>query len=207
MSMDHRDHKAVAEQVERLARSYHRRFQRSFGASLTVEDLEQEFWIVWVRVRDKFDPERGYDFRALLGVSIKNQAIKLAKFHGARVSLTPVSLNNNAGDEGTNQILDMVPALDPSVESEMIRRQTAQLRLAQMDERLRQMVEFLSDTPEELKKEVEASIAKAELGASMGARTTPPKRLTLTMLTEIYGLSRCSRYRLIDDFKEIMDRD
>lgn len=197
-----RDPRESKGQVEKLARAYHRKFYGFIGASLEVEDLEQEFWIVWTRVNERFDPTRGFAFEALLGVSIRNRAIHIARHYGLRQGIKTSSLDAMA--KGSDKsFVETIPSYEPSAESEIIRRERTSHLMENMDSRLRGMVELLTDEPEELQREVVAAQAKAEFGATLGVNTVAPKDLSLGMLTELYGLSRCSRYRLLDNMKEI----
>jgi DNA-directed RNA polymerase specialized sigma24 family protein len=192
-------------QVERLARSYHQRFRASYGASLTVEDLAQEFWIVWHAASQRFDPARGYDFRALLGVSIRNRAVELAKFHGRRLKMAAISLSETAGTgEDASELVELIESPEPSAEAEMLRRERTELLLSRIDDRLRKMVELLTAPPETLEREIAAGQAKAAFAATLGIKVQAPREVTLTMLTDLFGLSRCSRYRFVDQLKEVM---
>ncbi|NKX37674.1 hypothetical protein HGG70_07045 [Rhodobacteraceae bacterium R_SAG4] len=200
--MNYRDHRESKGQVERLARLYHRKFSHAFGASLSVDDLSQEFWITWQKVVERFDPSRGFEFKALLGVSIKNRAIEMAKFHGRRTRVVAGSLDDTVG-VGEESWVNNLASSEPSAEVEVIRRERTAHLMKNMDGRLRKMVELLAEEPEALQREVKAAQAKAEFGASMGINTVAPKELSLSMLTELCGMSRCSRYRLMDQMKEI----
>lgn len=191
-------------QVERLARSYHRRFADAFGASLGVDDLEQEFWMVWHKVSQKFDPELGYKFEALLGVSIMNRAIELSNWHRRRRQVrNTVSINQSNSDEGDLQLVDILPADTETGEQKIIREERAAHLLENIDQRLRLMIEALENPPEIVMREIEALNEKAKMAAAVGA-SLPRRDVNLSLLTELFDLSRCSRYRLLDQMKEVM---
>ena len=205
--MDHRNPQRSAGQVKRLARAYYRRFP-TLAASHAVEDLEQELWVVWHRVSQSFDPQMGNSFEAMLGVSFRNKMIELAKFNARRAPVAAGSLDEEIclGDGSRVQLIEALS--DPeatSVDEDMERREHAEILLSKMDPRLRTMVEILRDTPEVFQAEIEGLRAKASLAAEMGIRAQIPRRITLSMLTEMFGLSRCSRYRLLDELKEVME--
>lgn len=204
---DHLKPEVSKGQVARLARLYHRKFGSSYGASLGVDDLEQEFWLVWHTVSRRFDPDRGFAFEAMLSVSIRNRAIELAKFCGRRRKVSSaVSIHQSIGDESSDlQIVDMLAADTETAEQTLLRKEQAQMALSKMDPRLRAMVEALQDPPPVMRREMEAMRAKVELAKKMGVDLNLPRDMNLTMMTEMFGLSRCSRYRLIDDMKEAMN--
>lgn len=201
--MDHMNPRNSKGQVERLARAYHRRYFASCGSSLPVEDLTQEFWLVWHNVSVRFDPDRGFAFSAMLGVSIRNKAIELAKFHTRRANIIAGSLNTSAPGSET-EMINLVESDEPSGEEVVLSKERTAGLLSMVDDRLRRMIELLENTPEILEEEVKAAKAKAEFARSIGIKLTAPKEVTLTMLTDLFGLSRCSRYRLIDQMKEVM---
>lgn len=189
-------------QIERSARIYYRKFSSVYGASLSVDDLEQEFWMVWQKVNQAFDETRGTSFEAMLGVSIKHKAVELARKSQKRQCLSAVSLNETVDDGEEVELIQLVEGRSLSQESRVIRLETARRNLSSMDSRLRLMVNLLEDTSDIMKREEAALNAKAEYGRSIGIQCLPERGLTLTALTKLFGLSRCSRYRLLDQFKD-----
>lgn len=205
--MNHRDPKESKGQVERLARAYHRRFYAAVGSSLTVEDLEQEFWIVWTKAKEHFDPSKGFDFKAFLGVSIRNRMLVIARENARQSHIWAISANTPVGDNEEGCLLDLVEDKSKPVESVLIERNQRQYLLERIDPRLRKMLELIENTPAELEREVEAAQAKASFAASRGLAMKAPREITLSMLSEIMGVSRCSRYRMIDKIQDISGDD
>lgn len=204
--MNYHDPKISKGQVERLARIYYRKFYASFGASLTVEDLEQEFWLVWHLVCERFDPARGFDFSAFLGISLRNKAMSLSRHYQRRSGLSAKSLDEKTGTEDMRSALvDLIEGHDEPVEQQIIRRQERTRITSQVDPRLQKMIALLEDTPAEFEREVEALQAKAAYAESLGISMRAPKELTLAMLSELVGVGRCARYNMIEKMQEIID--
>lgn len=200
---DYRNPKNSKGQVERLARLYHRRLHAAIGASLTVEDLEQEFWIVWHIVCQRFDPTKGFEFKAFLGVSIRNKALELARRSRRRLPLAAESLDREIQDDRCLKLVDLVEdeaAEQP--EDRVIRMQERERLLEEIDPRLRRMVELLENTPPDIERQVNALRAKAAYAESLGLSMRAPKDVTLSMLSEMMGVSRCVRYKMIEKMQE-----
>lgn len=201
--MNYRDPKYSKGQVERLARAYHRKFYGAVGSSLTVEDLEQEFWITWMSVRDSFDPAKGFSFEAFLGISIRNRMMELARRNSKRSVVWAKSANEPIDEDIGVCLVDTIEDEHARPDDVLIKRQTREYLLKGIDPRLRLMVDLLADTPAELEKEVVAAQAKASFAASRGISMRSPKELTLPMISEIMGVGRCARYRMIENMQEI----
>lgn len=204
--MDYRDPKNSIGQVERLARYYHHQFKRSIGSSLSVEDLTQEFWIVWQRVVEVYDPARGAAFSTVLWKSLRNAALRIAEYHGRRSKIGCVSLDqqNVGSDHG---MIETISSDEDSALDQIIQRERTERILAKIDPRLRLIVELLQKPSELMEREIEGLRAKAEYGQSIGATTLPQPRITISMLMELFGLDRKSQYRFLDQMKEVMENE
>jgi DNA-directed RNA polymerase sigma subunit (sigma70/sigma32) len=206
--MNYRDPRNSSGQVKGLARLYYGKFHRSIGASLTLDDLEQEFWLVWHQACERFDPERGFEFAAFLGVSIRNKALALLRDCQRRSPLYARSLDEPVGDaDSGSSLADLIPSDDESVETGLIRSQTRERITGQLDERLQKLVRLLEDTPPDLQAEFEALRAKAAYAASRGLSMRTPKELTLVALSELMGVSRCVRHRMIQKMQEVIENE
>jgi DNA-directed RNA polymerase specialized sigma24 family protein len=198
------DVKTSKGQVERLACFYYRKFHSIVGASLTVEDLRQEFWITWMSARDSYSPERGASFETFLAVCVRNRMISLVGGEIRRSSIWAKSLSEPVGEDGT-MLVDMLPSNDEPVEQQIARAQERQRNLERIDPRLRLMIELLESTPPELDAEIAAANAKASYAESRGFAARPQRHLNLTLLSDIMGIGRCTRYRMIEEMQEIVN--
>lgn len=204
--MNHLNPKHSSGQVKRLARAYHRRFGYALGASLSVEDLEQELWVIWHKTSQTFDPSFGTDFAHLFAVAARNRVYGMVKFHNKRTDMIGASLSDQVGTDEKSELIEMFADEHAETGEEILaKKQHAAWIMSQMDPRLRTMVEILLEQPQVFLDEVEGLMAKAERAAEMGVRVQLPRRITLNMLTEMFGLSRCTRYRLLDEMKEVME--
>lgn len=203
----YREPKMSKGQVERLARLYHRKMIKTVGASLTVEDLTQEFWMVWQVVVERFDPTRGFEFTAFLGVSIRNKAMELSRYYGRRQGLQAESLDRPVSDEFQSSMIDLVADEGESVETRIIKSQERERIMSSIDPRLRKIVSLLENPPPELEQQVEALKAKAAFARSRGLTAREPKDLTLGLISDLVGVSRCVRYKLLEQMQEVIGRD
>lgn len=200
--MDYRDPKASKGQVERLARLYYKRFSTVFAASLEVEDLEQQFWLVWMDAVRLFDETKGARFSTYLGTAIANKVSELARRHQRRAHVSAVSLNIVVDDV---EILDLVEGdVDPG--DVVLARKQERARIEQkLDPRLIKLIEIMEDVPTEISSHISSLEAKSAFAASLGVPMRAPKEITLTVLADVLGISRSIRYRMLEDLERTLN--
>lgn len=191
-------------QIKHLARLYHRKFFNVVGASLSVDDLEQEFWIVWVNVSRAFDPSRAVSFSGYLGYAVRCRMLNIARdtIADRRLQTVPMELDDSLS------LSEALPCPTTRTGEEiMAQKQETDRLMASLDPRLRRVVEVLRDMPEEFEEIISGFFAKAELAKDQGVRAQVPRRLTLPMLFEFFGISRHTGYALVADFQKAVTHD
>lgn len=200
--MDYRDPKASKGQVERLARLYFKRFSTVFGASLEVEDLEQQFWLVWVDAVRLFDETKGVRFSTYLGTAIAHKVNDMARRHQRRAHVGAMSLN--VAVDGV-EILEMIEG-DTDPGDLVLERKQERARIeSKIDPRLLKMVRIMEDVPVELSSQLPSLEAKAAFAASLGVPMRAPKEINLQILSDLFGISRSVRYRMLEDLEKTLD--
>ena len=200
--MDYRDPKASKGQVERLARLYYKRFSTVFAASLELEDLEQQFWLVWMDAVRLFDETRGVLFTTYLGTAIANKVSDMARRHQRRASVSSKSLNTVVDDV---EILDLIESdVDPG-DVILERKQERERIEKKLDPRLLKLIEIMEDVPAEVSRQIASLEAKAAFAASLGVSMRAPKEITFQILADLLGISRSVRYRMLEDLEKALN--
>lgn len=94
---------------------YYRRFQNRFIASgVTLEDLQQECYIIMLDMVEAYEPEKGYKFTSYIDFSMKNHLWRnVIKFNRQGVDTKPLnncfSLDTPMGEDQEETRLDLLP--------------------------------------------------------------------------------------------------
>ena len=184
--IDYRDQKVSAKQIKSAAW----RYSRKLGASHEPADLEQEFWIVWMKAVDTFNPEQGVEFGAWLEFLMRRRASGLRDrdMSGKRFARV-VSLQDRISEDSTLE--DVIASEGTTCDEDIIERETLEIAKSCMHPRMLALVEALENPPEILKREIAAAAAKAEFAKSIGKRSRAT--LSLTMFDNLFGISRNTR--------------
>lgn len=193
-----------AGRVKRLARLYHGKMLAR-DASLDIDDVEQEMWIVLHRARASYDPASGIPFDAYFGLCAKRHAVRMARRVARMANMEVVSINDVAGEDDESEIASFIQGDEPDGEQVAIEESQREYVMRSVDDRLRILIQFIRDTPPEIEAQIASARAKAEWAQQMGIKMEPPRRMTLRMIAETLGIGRGAQYRMIERLKQIAE--
>jgi len=186
--------------VQRTARCLYRD-RPSLRASLELEDLEQELWIVCMKARAKYQKGRGASFSTYFTQAARNFASTYASRSGKRRSVVGEDPRAISEDGYLPELADE-SAIDPLARMECA--EVIEKAFARSDSRVRRVVELLSDSSELMRREDEAVRAKAAYARSKGIGR-PDDGVAMSEIFTLVGLERSWGYRLIAGFKETIN--
>lgn len=141
------------------------------GASIDMDDLEQELSIIFVKVYDSFDEDRGAKFSTVFTVSANRHINRIvAGFAFERIEMRVASMeeiSSASGDDDWN-VEETIPGNSYSPEELMDVRSTIKNVCGSLSPLAMQVVEMIVNPPDFLELEIEAACAHAEYARSVG---------------------------------------
>jgi RNA polymerase sigma factor (sigma-70 family) len=204
----YRDPKESKAQISAFARKVLRRIHALGGRSHTLEDVEQELWMAWVKACAGFKPEAGAAFSTYLFTGMRlhiNRYIHntFERFHGETIAL---SLDMTVDDAEGSTIAEAVPDQQDSAHTELERSDNFAFAMSKLSPRARQFLTFLKDQPSELLDEVKRLEIKSEYARSRGVACVVPQRLASSIVLDFMGCSRAERAKILAEVHEMGER-
>lgn len=168
--------------IQLIARRVHARFMKARISAFELEDLEQEFVVVWMQARKTFNAEMNVKFSTFFVDAAYKRANRIAEKHADRDPIYSASeiegLVGRLPDEHADRPLDEV--MECSIE-----RYAAE-KLSPMTARV---LDLVRNPPELIVRAFRGRQAFAEHAREQGYDYRAPRRLTIGFVCQVMGLT------------------
>lgn len=198
-----------AEKYARLVRATAYRIYRQremLRASLELDDLEQELWIVLLRAEKMFNPDLGFAFSTYFTRAALNFASNFEAKQRVRAGVN-MPLYEWEDEDGLSAV-SRISSESELAEDVVAANDFQQNILKSADPRMAVVMSLLHTEPEVIAREGRALDAKSEYARSMGVEREVGAGVGLPDLFHLIGVSRSQGYRMVAELKkqvEILD--
>jgi len=203
------------EASEKAIKSFSHRVMRRLraagdgGRAFSLEDIQQELKIAWIKASDSYEPETGVPFQAYLMNGMRMHINREIEKHIERrhTEVLAVSLNSTVGeDTGRATLADVIPD-DRNDFNAFEEDQHFEYAIRNLKPRARLFVTLLREQPDELMKEIICLKRKSDYGREqMGINSPATVRLAASTIFDFMDASNKERTEIMKELRGLGER-
>ena len=184
-----------------------RRVHAAGWRHISLEDVQQELGIAWMRANKSYNPQAGAAFKTYLyqGMRLHVNAWLRSEAYsvGGSLSLDETSFGAE-GDDGS--LHEVIAAPGVAQDEELVEKQTEARVMARLSPLSQLVLRLLQNPPDLLVQEFRAMRAKYDYARERGMIIALPTEISLTVIFMFLGLSRTLRGNVRREIKEAVER-
>lgn len=190
--------------ITRHARSFHHRMLRSGIRSFAVDDIEQEFWIGFVRARDTFDEARGVPFEAYLVEGLRRVKHEIRRKLSRRFEEeVGASLDSKVDEEAS--LYELLPDPNANVGEDFERDQMIERFCERLSPRAAIYVRLLYTQPQAILSEMTKLRERGKYASDMGVSHFAGTTISSGVVFKIMGAPRQERTKIRSEVAQAIE--
>lgn len=207
MTYDPTTYEGCKNLVHTIAFRITQRLETSGLYSLGADDVRQELWIVWLKCRERYDPERGANFVTYFySAALRELNRIINSTYRNTLGIAPLSIQSLVGEDGEIYGSEVFGSEDGNPERILLERERRDLSMSRLSKPARKLVEYMESPPKDMQDALAASIAHAELERRQDQKARSQRGVTTAFLASYLdidqGAMRELRRELLDAAKE-----
>ncbi len=190
--------------IKRHAGAFHNRMLRSNIRSFAVEDIEQEFWISFMRARDTFDEGRGVPFEAYLIEGLRRTKHEIRRKLSRRFE-EEVGASLDSSTEEETSLYELLPDPNALVGDDFEKAQAIERFCERLSPRAAVYVRLLYSQPEPVLKEMLRLRERAKHASEMGVSHFASATISSGVVFKIMGAPRQERTQIRSEVMQAIE--